>query len=47
MNIVISSTSGEPIYAQIVGQVRQMILQGELLGYAAAIDPLTGEGAAD
>lgn len=31
MNILISSTSGEPIYAQIVGQVRQMILQGELV----------------
>ncbi|GGF62599.1 GntR family transcriptional regulator [Paenibacillus albidus] len=30
MNILISSTSGEPIYAQIAGQVRQMILQGEL-----------------
>jgi GntR family transcriptional regulator len=30
MNILISSTSGEPIYAQIVGQIRQMILQGEL-----------------
>lgn len=30
MNIIISSTSGEPIYAQIVVQFRQMILQGEL-----------------
>lgn len=30
MNILISSTSGEPIYAQIVTQVRQLILQGEL-----------------
>lgn len=31
MNILISNTSGEPIYAQIVGQIRQMILQGELV----------------
>jgi GntR family transcriptional regulator len=31
MNIIISNTSGEPIYAQIVGQFRQMILQGELV----------------
>ncbi|ASA21698.1 GntR family transcriptional regulator [Paenibacillus donghaensis] len=31
MNILISSTSGEPIYAQIVGQIRQLILQGELV----------------
>ncbi|OKP96671.1 GntR family transcriptional regulator [Paenibacillus sp. P46E] len=31
MNILISSTSGEPIYAQIAGQVRQLILQGELV----------------
>ncbi|MFC3746775.1 GntR family transcriptional regulator [Paenibacillus sp. GCM10012306] len=31
MNIVISGTSGEPIYAQIVRQIRQMILQGDLL----------------
>jgi len=31
MNIIISSTSGEPIYAQIAGQVRQHILQGELV----------------
>ncbi|MHA6528876.1 GntR family transcriptional regulator [Paenibacillus sp. BAC0078] len=31
MNILISSTSGEPIYAQIVRQVRQMVLQGELV----------------
>lgn len=30
MNILISNTSGEPIYAQIVRQIRQMILQGEL-----------------
>ncbi|OBZ14249.1 GntR family transcriptional regulator [Bacillus sp. FJAT-27264] len=30
MNIVISGTSGEPIYAQIVRQIRQMILQGDL-----------------
>ncbi|MFP4978314.1 GntR family transcriptional regulator [Paenibacillus sp. CN-4] len=30
MNILISNTSGEPIYAQITGQIRQMILQGEL-----------------
>ncbi|WP_042196836.1 GntR family transcriptional regulator [Paenibacillus camerounensis] len=30
MNILISSTSGEPIYAQIVTQIRQLILQGEL-----------------
>lgn len=30
MNIVISNTSGEPIYAQITGQIRQLILQGEL-----------------
>ncbi len=28
---MISSTSGEPIYSQIVGQIRQMILQGELV----------------
>ncbi|MNO34119.1 HTH-type transcriptional repressor YtrA [compost metagenome] len=31
MNILISNTSGEPIYAQIVSQIRQMILQGELI----------------
>ncbi|AWV33969.1 GntR family transcriptional regulator [Paenibacillus sp. FSL R7-0048] len=31
MNILISNTSGEPIYAQIVSQIRQMILQGELV----------------
>jgi GntR family transcriptional regulator len=31
MNILISNTSGEPIYAQIVNQIRQMILQGELI----------------
>lgn len=31
MNILISNTSGEPIYAQIVNQIRQMILQGELM----------------
>lgn len=31
MNILISSTSGEPIYAQIVAQIRQLILQGELV----------------
>ncbi|MBY9078521.1 GntR family transcriptional regulator [Paenibacillus sp. HN-1] len=30
MNILLSNSSGEPIYAQIVSQVRQMILQGEL-----------------
>ncbi|NUU62152.1 GntR family transcriptional regulator [Paenibacillus agri] len=30
MNIVISGTSGEPIYAQIVRQIRQMILLGDL-----------------
>ncbi|MNC00776.1 HTH-type transcriptional repressor YtrA [compost metagenome] len=31
MNILISNTSGEPIYAQIVSQIRQMILQAELV----------------
>ena len=31
MNILIFNTSGEPIYAQIVSQIRQMILQGELV----------------
>lgn len=31
MNILISSTSGEPIYAQIVAQIRQLVLQGELV----------------
>ncbi|WP_449602205.1 GntR family transcriptional regulator [Paenibacillus sp. Marseille-Q9583] len=31
MNILISNTSGEPIYAQIVSQIRQMILQGDLV----------------
>lgn len=31
MNILISSTSGEPIYSQIVSQIRQLILQGELV----------------
>ncbi|WHY16939.1 GntR family transcriptional regulator [Paenibacillus sp. G2S3] len=31
MNILISNTSGEPIYVQIVSQIRQMILQGELV----------------
>lgn len=30
MNILISNTSGEPIYAQIVGQIRQYILQGDM-----------------
>ncbi|MDT3424820.1 GntR family transcriptional regulator [Paenibacillus forsythiae] len=30
MNIILSNSSGEPIYAQIVTQIRQMILQGEL-----------------
>lgn len=34
MNILISSTSGEPIYAQIAGQVRQLILQGDLVSGA-------------
>ncbi|NGM80863.1 GntR family transcriptional regulator [Paenibacillus sp. 7124] len=36
MNIILSNSSGEPIYAQIVSQIRQLILQGEL----AAGDPL-------
>ncbi|NGZ77725.1 GntR family transcriptional regulator [Saccharibacillus alkalitolerans] len=30
MNILISNSSGEPIYAQIVSQIRQLILNGEL-----------------
>ncbi len=30
MNILISNSSGEPIYAQIVAQIRQLILNGEL-----------------
>ncbi|MEG2073457.1 MAG: GntR family transcriptional regulator [Angelakisella sp.] len=30
MEILISSTSGEPIYRQIVAQVRQMIMSGTL-----------------
>lgn len=30
MNILISNSSGEPIYAQIVSQIRQSILTGEL-----------------
>ncbi|MRN54397.1 GntR family transcriptional regulator [Paenibacillus monticola] len=35
MNILITGTSGEPIYAQIVSQVRQLILQGELVSGTA------------
>ncbi|MEJ8307096.1 GntR family transcriptional regulator [Saccharibacillus sacchari] len=30
MNILISNSSGEPIYAQIVAQIRQLIFSGEL-----------------
>ena len=30
MNILISNSSGEPIYAPIVAQIRQLILNGEL-----------------
>lgn len=30
MNIVLSQTSGEPFYAQIVAQLREQILAGEL-----------------
>ncbi|MDO3411827.1 GntR family transcriptional regulator [Saccharibacillus sp. CPCC 101409] len=35
MNILISNSSGEPIYAQIVAQIRQSIIQGELEAGAA------------
>lgn len=31
MKIILSNSSGEPIYSQIVSQIRQLILQGELV----------------
>lgn len=47
MNIVIRNTGDMPIYEQIVVQIKQAIVAGELTeGEAAALHAAAGQGAA-
>ena len=47
MDIILSNSSGKPIYEQIADQVREQILSGALSAGDALLHARTGQGAAD